>query len=201
MLVTDNQLIKKVKRARCSASLEALHLRHGGLVNSMINKYASASSNAQCSGVTGEDFRDDALSIVYQAALKFDENKKSKFSTWLGNSTRFHCLNTIKKQKKYVDGASYLQEYADKASNEAEIESKRMLGEAEYVMNLLNAFHDPRVRRIFKMRYFTNDKKNLSFAEIAKKLNMSTQGIIDIHDETREFIRRKSLAVENMDKI
>ena len=201
MPATDNQLIKKVKRARCSESLETLYSRHGGLVNSMISKYANASSNAQCSGVTGADFRDDSLSIVYQAALKFDENKKSKFSTWLGNSTRFHCLNTIKKQKKYVDGTSYLQEYADKASNESEIESKKIIGEAEYVMNLLESFHDPRVKRIFKMRYFANDKKNVSFAEIAKKLKMSTQGIIDIHDEAREFIRRKSLAVENMDKI
>ena len=200
MPLSDDYLVKKVKESSCSSSLTELSNRHGGLVDSIVKKYAAASANAGCSGLSLTDFREDKLLIVYNAALQFNPSKKSKFSTWLGNATRFHCLNTYKKSRKYVDGTSYLSEYAETANGD-EIALNKLMGDAAYVMNLLHGFKDSRVSTIFRMRYFSNDLKNTSFAHIAKHLKMSTQGIIDIHNEAVEFIKLKSAATEKMDEI
>ena len=47
-----------------------------------------------------EELINDAKYYIYKAAIEFDSNKKSKFSTFLGNQTRWMCLNLYNKSKR-----------------------------------------------------------------------------------------------------
>ena len=59
---------------------------------------------------------------------------------------------------------------------------------------------DERASQIFKMRYF-EDKKNVSWAKIGKKLNISTQTAINIHNKTIDFLKNKLKSKNCFDKI
>jgi DNA-directed RNA polymerase specialized sigma subunit len=50
------------------------------------------------------------------------------------------------------------------------------------------------------MRYF-EDKKNVSWAKIGKKLNISTQTAINIHNKTIDFLKNKLKSKNCFDKI
>ena len=72
--------------------------RHSGIYLSIVHSYVHKSTNS----LIKEDLIDDKDFRIYQAALKYDKNKKSKFSTFLGNETKWMCLNLHNKNKGKV---------------------------------------------------------------------------------------------------
>jgi RNA polymerase sigma factor (sigma-70 family) len=66
----------------------------------------------------------------------------------------------------------------------------------EFIFNLLKQLKDKRVEEIFKLRYFS-ERKNMSWSKIGKKLNISTQTVINIHNKTISFLKNK-LESENL---
>ena len=53
-----------------------------------------------CSLVRKSDLIEDKNFYIYQAVLKYDPNRGTKFSTYLGNETKWMCLNLYNKNKK-----------------------------------------------------------------------------------------------------
>ena len=74
----DIQLINKVKNSRDENSLKELIERHSGIYVDMVNKYLPNSME----GINKNDVLEDKNFCIYDAAIKFDENKKAKFSTY-----------------------------------------------------------------------------------------------------------------------
>ena len=37
--------------------------------------------------------------MIYKSAMSYNENKGSKFSTWLANQMRYFCLNSMNKNR------------------------------------------------------------------------------------------------------
>jgi DNA-directed RNA polymerase sigma subunit (sigma70/sigma32) len=140
---------------------------------------------------------------VFEAAKGFDEKKNVKFSTWLGNQVRYHCLNTLSKQGKYYspDKEEFTDHLADSIANEKEYDKILIQERLEYVTNILGQLKDKKIETIIRMRYLGGGKKKESFSVIAKHLKMSTQGVINLHDDFIAFLREKTRAEENMDKI
>ena len=68
------------------------------------------------------------------------------------------------------------------------------------LFELLENMQDERAKQIFKMRYF-EDKKNIAWAIIGKKLNISTQTAINIHNKTIDFLKKKLKSKNCFDKI
>lgn len=211
--LTDEQLADNIKNNNCSDSVVELERRHRKLVTSISKVYAGASD---CTGVSLADFMDESSYLVYQAAKGFDAEKNSKFSTWLANQTRYYCLNTLNKQKKYVSERERnihgfdlerdtTQTTAEFISNEQTQESSRAAIEfsdnIEYIKNIISQVKDTRIKTIMEMRYFNGTNKKTGFVEISKALNMSTQGVVNLHDDFIFFLREKIRANENMDII
>ena len=67
---------------------------------------------------------------IYQAALKFDSSRGAKFSTYLGNETKWMCLNIYNKNKKHPEIATeelYLDLNQDFSTNDHEKNIEREL--------------------------------------------------------------------------
>ena len=88
----DNELVIKVKRKGCEESLKLLIQRHSPLCFDVCKKYSAALNSK---GIDINDVTGEKEYLIYKSVLSFDPTKKTKFSTWLGNQMRYHCLNTL----------------------------------------------------------------------------------------------------------
>jgi len=128
--------------------------------------------------------------VVYQSALSFNEDKNIKFSTWLGNQARYHCLNFLNKNAKFFPTENnYLQNIIESSQDNKENLNQE---NCEYFLNILKSLKDKRAYKIFKMRFFSSNKKNRSWNAIGKRLNMSTQTAINIYNKHMQFLKIKS---------
>jgi RNA polymerase sigma factor (sigma-70 family) len=191
----DDVLIKKIKKENCSICLQELQNKHNGLCNKILNKYCKVLMNT---GIPIEDIQNDITYVVYKSALSFNIKKKIKFSTWLGNQMRYFCLNSINKNNRHLslsdDKIIYLIEKNQKPTDSFQKE------QVEFIFDLLDQMQDSRVKEIFKLRYFDSNKLK-SWNEIGKKLKISTQTAINIHNKSLKFINNKISSKNSFDKI
>ena len=184
----DIHLINKVKKGRDAQSLKELIDRHSGIYIDIVNKYLPSSHE----GINKEDVLEDKNFCIYDAAIKFDENKNTKFSTYIGNLARWKCLNIYNKKIKFPQIS--INDFAgENAAQQSVSEPERNLHENEEdlsrVLSAINQCQDPRAKTIFKMRYFEN-KKLTPWKKIAKKLDLSIQGCINIHNKHLTEIKK-----------
>ena len=179
--IEDSHLIKNIQDKRDDEEcLREIIARHSGIYLDIVNQYCH-DNNSQLK----KDLLRDKDFNIYQSAIKFDESKNTKFSTYLGNEARWICLNTYNKQRKRPtieydevileknpESQDYIQELID-----SELLDK--------VFTIISKNSDSRVYKIFSMRYITGRKnKVMPWKYISKKLNMSIQGCINIHNAT-----------------
>ena len=183
----DLELIEEVKCQNCSDAMRELESRHSGVCFSMIKRYYSALSST---GLDPNEVAKEKDYVMYKSILNFDPSKNIKFSTWVGNQMRFHCLNSMNKNNNSIS--------MDNENIKNIIEKKQCSETArsinkdnyEYIFNILSQFKDKRIEEIFKMRYFS-DKKIVSWSKIAKKLKISTQTVINLHNRALKFLKNK----------
>lgn len=182
----DFTLIKNIQKEEFQEeSLREIISRHSGIYLEIVNQYCH-DNNSQLK----KDLVRDKDYNIYQSAIKFDESRNTKFSTYLGNEARWICLNTYNKQRKRPtveydevileknpESQDYIQELID-----SELLSK--------IFTIISKNSDSRVYKIFSMRYVTGKKnKVMPWKYISKRLNMSIQGCINIHNATIEKIK------------
>lgn len=184
--MTDLDLIKSIRDNRDSESLRCLINRHSGIFCEMVKRYQHFISQK---GHDPKDLYEDKDVIVYQSALSFNEDKNIKFSTWLGNQARYHCLNFLNKNSNYFPTENeYLQNMIETKQDQKENLDKE---NCEYFLNILKSLKDKRAYKIFKIRFFSSNKKNRSWSAIGKKLGISTQTAINIYNKHIEFLKVK----------
>ena len=95
---SDLELISLIKQDEDpSIHLSELIERHSGIYLDIINTYASRDSSIidRAELIKDKDFN------IYQAVVKYDPDRGAKFSTYLGNETKWLCLNTYNKNKRH----------------------------------------------------------------------------------------------------
>ena len=187
---TDKDLVNKIKKhEEVTDSLGTLISRHSGIYYDIISRYVPLGS-IYCN--RSELFEDKELNI-YNAALKFDPDRGAKFSTFLGNETKWVCLNAYNKAKKkpLISKAPEDLDFIKKATDSREFE----LGDGillKEIFLLVNKHPDRRVGDIFKLRYREGDgNKVLAWKHVAPKVGLSIQGCINVHDMVIEDLKRK----------
>jgi RNA polymerase sigma factor (sigma-70 family) len=187
----DIELIKKIKNTKDEPSLLKLIERHSGIYIDMVNKYIPNSIE----GIDKEDIIQEKDYTIYNAVLKFDEDKNTKFSTYVGNIARWKCLNTYNKKRKFPQESIETTVFSLKKQNNKNfsydfdlksIENKENL---KLIFNFINKCKDKRVKTIFDMRY-KSGQKTVSWKKIAKKLDLSIQGCINIHNNYLNHIKK-----------
>ena len=130
---------------------------------------------------------------IYQAALKYDPTRGAKFSTYLGNETKWMCLNIYNKNKKNPEISVedlYLEISDDFSKSEHEESIKQEL--FNKVMELIKNYPDERIAKIFTMRYIDGSKnKTMPWKNVSEEIDMSIQGCINIHDSTINKLKIK----------
>ena len=183
--IEDVTLVKRVKRRKCNKSLKELIDRHSPLCYDIYKKYSSA---MQSSGVCLADIYGEKDYIVYKSAMSFNPDKKTKFSTWLGNQVRYYCLNLINGNKHVCVGDQNLDFYVDQKT---ERDKEEIKSEVEYIFNLLDQLQDKRIKKIFKLRYFQGAKIKMPWVKVAEELNVSTQTAINHHNKGVDIVFKK----------
>ena len=182
-MAKDFELIDKIKKTQDGESLKELIQKHSGIYVDMINKYMPKSFN----GVNKEDLLEEKDYSIYNAVIKFDETKNTKFSTYLGNLTKWRCLNIYNKSIKFPQ-QNIESLKLEKLSCDSEIKKVEDLESIRKVYKFVDNCGDPRIKKIFKMRYSGN-RKLTPWKKIAKKLDLSIQGCINIHNNYLEEIK------------
>lgn len=194
--MTDLDLIKNIKNNQDNDALKCLINRHSGIFCEIVKRYQHFIAQG---GHDPKDLFEDKDVIVYQSALSFNEEKKIKFSTWLGNQARYHCLNFMNKNGKFYPAENdYIQSVIENKQDQKENFTKE---NCEYFLRILKSLKDKRAYKIFKMRFFSQNKKNRSWNDIGKKLNISTQTAINIYNKHIDFLKAKSIKDNFNEKI
>ena len=179
----DFQLVENIKKDRLTDdSLKELINRHTGIYLDIVNKYTQ-SSNA----TNKLDLIDEKDYNIYQAALKYKDDKGTKFPTFLGNETKWICLNKHNKKKKEPQlSIEDIKESDILEDKNVKIKSEDLEIFSEAIKFSKN-HKDKRVEKIFEMRYITGERNRvMPWKKISEELNMSIQGCINIHNSAIE---------------
>jgi len=180
----DIQLINKVKNNGDEESLKELINKHSGIYVDMVNKYLPESIE----GISKDDVLEDKNFCIYDAAINYDENKKAKFSTYIGNLARWKCLNIYNKNTKYPK-ICINDNVENNSTCDSDINFVEQQENLHRVYSIINDSDDERVKTIFNMRY-NGGKKLTPWKKIAKKLDLSIQGCINIHNKHLTEIKK-----------
>lgn len=188
--LSDNQLVCNLQDGvNTEESLGELVQRHSGIFISMVNNYSPTHTSSIVSNRS--ELLKDRNYYIYKAAIKYDETKNTKFSTHLGNETRWLCLNIYNKNKNskevnldYINTTNKEESIPDEKKVDLEILSK--------IMSMINKDPDNRVSKIFKMRYIDGQKNSvMPWNKVCKPLKLSIQGCINIHDKAIKKIKKE----------
>jgi hypothetical protein len=185
---TDISLIEKVKKNSDENSLMTLIERHSGIYLDMVHSVIPNN----CDFLDKNDIIEDKNSSIYKAILNYDESKNTKFSTYLGNETRWKCLNMFNRgtKYKYTDINDYKEDVNfSEEKTICEISSKEVL---DKVFKSADTHPDERVKKIINLRYKIGEgNKTMPWKNISKQVNVSIQGCINIHDRFIEEIKKE----------
>lgn len=187
---TDTDLISLVKEEdRPDQFLTELIERHSGIYLEIVNTYSSKDSPFidRTELVRDKDYN------IYQAVLKYDPSRGAKFSTYLGNETKWLCLNTYNKNRRHptVTTESLDLLHPDLGLYSESIKENIRKDLFDKIINLTEGHPDKRVEKIFKMRYIIGKKnKVMPWKNIGKQMNLSIQGCINIHNSAILSIRK-----------
>ena len=183
---SDLTLIEKLQERKDEDSLLQLIERHSGIYHSMVNHFMSHPQNA----LDKDQMVNEKDATIYSAAMNYDPNRKTKFSTHLANQTKWKCLNLLNKNKRMK------QFFIDEDENHFEPSCESFIadltrGEVLSVFKTcLKKEKDERVKKIVDMRYGAGNNKLTPWRHIAEELNMSIQGCINIHNRFIEKVKR-----------
>lgn len=183
---TDIELVEKVKLNSCEESLKTLIQRHSPLCFDICRKYTPALLKR---GVNTNDVIDEKEYLIYKSALSFNADKKAKFSTWLGNQVRYHCLNCMNKNHLIPTEDSQLDYFINKDIEHPTKETTKE--QVDYVDNIIEQIKDKRIKQVINIRYFKNPNKKTPWSKVASEIGVSTQTAINLHNRAMTILRRK----------
>ncbi len=186
--LTDSALAEKIRDSNDGEALTELISRHSGIYVDMLKKfgYKSLSQN-QIS-----DIMEDKDYVIYKAALEYDP-EKAKFSTHLANKTKYLCLTQRTKNKKNHLTSNYDDlEFCQKDQSLNPRDQYIFNDSFSRILNLIEDHDDKRLRVIFHERYFGGKQGKLKpWKEVAKKVKLSAQGCINIHNRAVKELNSK----------
>jgi len=196
--IKDLELINKIKKTSDSFALKELENRHTGIYNEIVKKYYKYIVDL---GLNPSDIINDKLFILYKSVLSFNPDKNVKFSTWLGNQARYHCLNCLnKKNNTFTMETKDIKNIIEKKQASNNINDINILEKSNLIMSILDRLKDKRISKIYKMRYFEGVKLT-PWNKISKKLKISTQTAINLHEKAKKLLKNKLTKNLNSDII
>ena len=179
--MNDLELIEEVRSNGDSICFKEIVNRHSGIYLQMIHSYAPRETAVD----NFYDLLNSKESHIYDAVQSYDEKRNIKFSTYLGNCTRWLCLNSSNKRRHQQMDENF--DCAFETSENEEQTENQVLNE---IFSYIESFDDKRIAKIFRMRYLNGKKKLTPWRKIAKELDLSIQGCINIHNSAFKKLKK-----------
>lgn len=186
---SDLELVHLVKEQASDDAFLEVCRRYENIFYKVCQKYATA---LMSSGINPQDIFEEKNFIIFHCISTFKTRKRTKLGTWIGNYARYLCLNSINSRKFILpttddDLKRYIEE--TQVTHDFLANSTASHEEFKYVLNLLQQIKDPRIISIFKFRYLSH--KRMIWADIARKVGVSTQTVINLHNKGLSLLKRK----------
>jgi len=194
MIDPDRKLVLNIKNKSCEDSIKKLIEKHSPLCYKILQKFYPSLSKV---GYTKDDVFNERYYLIYKSVMTFNPSKKTKYSTWLGNYTRYHCLNMLNSRKQPMVSIEE-ENIKNIILKESETEV-RTNNTKEYVSHILEEMSDKRIKDIYMMRYFAKDGKKKTWKQIAKTLGVSSQTVINIHNKAKGILKTKLKSKNTLD--
>lgn len=186
---SDLELIELVKDGANSEAFLEVCRRYENIFYKVCQKYAAALSH---SGINPQDIFEEKAFIIFHCISTFAPNKNTKLGTWIGNYARYLCLNSINSRrfilpttdddlKKHIEETQISHDYFENSTHSQE--------DFKYVLNILEQVKDRRISDVFRHRYLS--PKRMIWAEIAQKVGVSTQTVINLHNKGLSLLKKK----------
>lgn len=179
----DNELVHNLKVGNnINESLDILVQRHSGIFITMVNSYTPTNERSEL--ISDKEY------YIYNAALKFDESKNTKFPTYLGCETKWMCMNNFNKNKRKneIDLAN-LENVGIECTS---MESYSNMDSTKKILQIAKRHPDKRVYTIFKLRYASSGPNKLTpWSKVCKPVELSVQGCINVHDQALKKIKKE----------
>ena len=190
-LQSDLNLINNIKSGKdVNRALLELIQRHSGIYVNMIEAFAAKTSNY----INYTELIEEKDYYIYKSVLKFNPRKGAKFSTHLGNETRWMCLNLYNKNKKNNENLANAIKNQDPILNPLDAREEQKKRESQEildkVMKIVDTVPDKRIKEIFLLRYVEGKgNKVMPWKAISKTVGLSIQGCINAHNSMLKNIK------------
>jgi len=172
-MVEDIYLINKVLNGNSKEqkdSFDELHNRHKGLFCKIVNTYAPRDQ------LEKNNILEDETFIFFNSMKKYDPSRKTKFSSFLANETRWICQNTANKTNKITkEDESELNKISSSEKNTCTYNTDKVVFNTKII---ISKNFDDLTKKVFKYKYFSKKKNAMTWEEIAEKLGVSVQTCI-----------------------
>tara|TARA_A200000159_G_scaffold122466_1_gene116912 strand:- start:3088 stop:3657 length:570 start_codon:yes stop_codon:yes gene_type:complete len=183
---TDQELIDRVKEDQDSNSLVEIIERHSGIYHDMVDRFLSGSRNT----AERDSLLEDKEFTIYNSVMKYDSSRGAKFATYLANEAKWKCLNTLTRNKKFQKCS--LEDILKQPQSEGDLEVHENYEVFSLFKSFLQKEKDKRMEKIIDMRYNGVSNKLTPWRKIAKSLDMSIQGVINIHNRCLLKFKKQS---------
>ena len=189
----DSNLITLTKEGD-NAALKSLIDKHSGICVETYKRYLNLPS---VSGFVADEIVSSKDYIIYNSAKTFNPDMGSKFSTWLANQTRFYCLNCINRYGKLIpleeESINSLVEKNNKNENDGSTAFQKELKNEilDIISETLSSLSNTKIKECIRLKYFSSSDSCASYTEIAKKMNVTVQTVINWHKKFISLVRQK----------
>ena len=186
---SDSYLVRMIKNKADDDAFKEVCRRYENVFYKVCHRYDNP---LLISGINPQDIYDEKNFILFHCVSSFKPEKKAKLGTWIGNYARYLCLNSINSKKFIIPTENIkMQKYIE--DNQAKVQHTSGGREQEenfkYIFNILSQMKDKRILELFKIRYF--DDKKMIWAKVAKKMGISTQTAMNLHNQGIKILRLK----------
>ena len=186
----DIELVRKINETGDNSALRMLAERHSPLIASITARLAKRFNN----WTVVQEMMSEKEYIVYASAKQFDPNRNTKFSTFLGNDTKWAYLNKCNTQKKYSRHVLTDSEILENVCSNESPPLDDVINQDTlcYIFRVLKKHPDRRMEKIFTMRYKIGKKnKVMPWHLVGNGVGLSAQGCINIHKSGINFIKEE----------
>lgn len=174
---SDFSLIKEIKKNNSNDAYLELKKRYEKLY------YSTAAS--YCRKVKQLDYDSlvqDVDLVILKAINSYKTSKKTKVGSWICSHGRYHVLNTIRRENelgKFISCENKDLDILNTENRNVHIDTSNDL--KNHIHKLLSEIKDGRAKTIIELRYFSS-KEDSKWKNISKKLNLSTQQVLNIYN-------------------
>jgi len=185
----DNFYIEQIKNDKnVDECVSVLYKRYANVYYKIIHNFFQKQNSDK-----KLEFIQECYYHIFFAAKEYNYEKKTKFSSYLGNKARWLCLNYFNRKSKHLSLIANHSTEDDSISENKIIEDLCKQENFKNIKNAIKSDPDHRIEKIFNLRYFEGKKNKLMpWKNISSHLNMSVQGCINLHNNFIQKIKNKT---------